>query len=225
MIIEAFGGLTKIEGSSEELDPELQEYLQDDVLLGQILTHPLVYSVPYVDVFNSHLNKLFKRKKEMIKAALEKNNYSDFIHLHERGWRLDAFLEIAEFLRGKEYWELLSNIWVDSENIGQNMSKWIKVLSAEKPYKRNFMNSYERKELEKLPETLKVWRGYKPGINSLHPKNGLSWTLDLGIARWFAERYGTDGKITSRTIIKKEIFALLLRRNEKEVILLNRKVK
>lgn len=68
-----------------------------------------------------------------------------------------------------------------------------------------------------------VYRGV--GVNS---HKGLSWTTDKTVAKWFAERFKTNGDIgyvfTGR-VHKKDIIGLFNSRNEQEVVCDYRKVK
>lgn len=206
--------------TQEALDPELQKYLEVTNNY-EVLRHPLVYSVPYTPHWNALHNRLLKHKKETLAEALEHERWSTFINLHERPWRLDAFKKIEKLMPDHLYWKTLSDIWTDSENIFENAALWKHYLTSNRPCRESFMNAEEQKTLEALPSVFKIYRGYKLGHNSHHPKKGMSYTLDKAIALWFAKRYGTDdGKVTTKTVNKKEVFALLLRRSEQEIILI-----
>jgi len=63
-----------------------------------------------------------------------------------------------------------------------------------------------------LPERFKIWRGGSA--------NGLSWTTDESIARWFANRFGAGAEVHCRETTRDHAVCYLTGRNEKEVILL-----
>lgn len=207
--------MNELDFTPEELSPELRRYLTP---AGEIpfptLRHPLVFSVPYYEPLNKHLNLQLKSKQE----ALETAKPHKYVFLHERPYRVDAFEDIEDSLSNKEYWELLGSIWTDSENIWQNQERWVELLASRRKNQRYFMDADERKALKALPDLLTVYRGAAKGVN----EDGLSWTLDEAKAKWFSGRLRRKGevpKVLKRTIHKSEVFAYLLGRDESEIIL------
>ena len=176
----------------------------------QVVRHPLVYSVPHHESFNALLNKRYETiKKECDKALMEKD-YGKFIFWHERPYRLDAFVQNMNFMSDKEYWKILGEIWIDSENIWQNLSKWKKLLSDKRASKHLFMISDDYK----IPEKITAYRGYAPNQN----ENGISYTLDKNKAEWFAKRYWKkNGEVKEITITKNKVFAYISTRDEKKL--------
>ena len=102
---------------SEELIPQLQPYLEDGVL-GKQIRHPLVYQVPLWS--NGSANRMYLQKKAEVKLALKEKEWNRFVFLHERPYRLQAFLEIQDQLTDTQYWRLLADSWIDTENAWQN---------------------------------------------------------------------------------------------------------
>lgn len=202
---------------SEPLCEELSLYYQksDDMAM---VRHPLVYSVPHNNQLNAFLNQQLKHKKQAAKEYLNQKQYDSFVFIHERPFRLDAFIKIKHLLPDIKYWELASSIWTDSENINFNRSIWKNVLKSKRSGKEYFMEIEDRNYLENLPQTITVFRG----CNEKN-KNGLSWTTDREVAEKFAERFSTMSQgstVLSKTINKKKIFAYLSSRSESEIILL-----
>lgn len=202
---------------SAELHPDLQEYyiVQNGI---PMIKHPLVFSIFHTDIQNYIINQQYEWKKKSLKEAVKNKNWSSYLFLHERPYRFDAFISISDKLeqQPKLYWELLGDIWVDSENIWQNKSRW-KFLMETGPKKNReyFMSEEDREIFKNLPETLTVYRGY------VRNKSGFSYTLDEDKAKWFAKRFGKNGKVVKRIVNKDEIFAYKNDRNEQEVIILN----
>lgn len=218
------GMMTKDEATSfmellnkkEELDPELQPYLVDGKH-WKALKHPLIFDVPYFEEKNALTNYQYRMKKEQLNKAIEDKEYSLVTALYERPYRVNAFREVESKLSDREYWETLSWLWSDSENIWQNLGLWKKFLRSSRKEREFFMDEEEREFLAKLPEQVTVYRGYEHGKNL----NGLSYTLDKARAEWFAKRYTkTNGRVRERVVFKKDIFAYLNGRNEQEVIIL-----
>jgi hypothetical protein len=110
-----------INESKVELHPDLQPYLEDGVL-GPQLRHPLVYAVPLWT--KAHANYMYEQKKADLEKAIAEKKYSQIIFLHERPYRLEAFIQIANELPDSKYWSLLASIWTDTENGWQNLEQW-----------------------------------------------------------------------------------------------------
>jgi hypothetical protein len=104
--------------------------------------------------------------------------------------------------------------------------KIIESFLEKEPKSEMFMESLERENLESLPKEITIYRGmtlseFKSGVF------GISWTLDPKVAHFFAFTYGRNfatknekKMIHKMTVSKKQIFAYLADRDEKEVIFL-----
>lgn len=200
---------------NEELCDELKLYLNKNSKLGICLQHPLVYSVPHNEALNALVNLQYKTRKKVVDHCLKNKEYEKYVFLHERPWRLRAFIEIHHHLSHKSYWETLGSIWVDSENIWQNRDTWIDLLSSKRGSREYFMDENERQVFKELPEKVTAYRGYVKGKN----KNGLSYSLDKEKAIWFSKRwFSKTGALKTVTVNKERIFAFIS--NEQEVIIL-----
>jgi|SRR5579871_2317491 len=198
----------------ELLCAELEQYREELPRLGTCIRHPLVYMVPHHEQLNAWANQMLREKRKQIELATKKHNWSQYIWLHERPYRLDAFQAIEPKLTDQEYWKLLGSVWIDSENIGHRFHVWLRLLKSKRPGREYFMDEEDRAEFAKLPEKLTIYRGYQPGKNA----HGISYTLDKAKAEWFAKRFSQNGKVKTKTVAKSEIFAYLGGRNEREVI-------
>ncbi len=200
-----------------ELHPDLQDYyfVQNGI---PMIKHPLVFSIFHTDIQNYIINKHYEWKKTELNKAFKEKKWSKYIFLHERPYRLQAFEKISIYLRPKQYWTLLGGIWIDSENIWQNLDQWTFFLTeGPKRDRQYFMSADDRKQFAKLPDTSKVYRGYIPRKN----KGGYSYTLSKDKAQWFANRFHKNGQVIERTVKKSDVFAYLNGRNEQEVIIIN----
>jgi hypothetical protein len=159
-------------------------------------------------------NQQLEQKYNQIRKALDTKNFNQFIFLHERPYRLLAFVDIKRNLNNKNYWKLLSNIWTDTENSYQDLETWRKLFQSKRNHKENLMDEQELETLESLDNELVVYRGCVKNLN----ENGLSWTLDKNQAKWFANRFEKDGVVIEKRISKKNIVAYFNGRNEEEVI-------
>ena len=207
----AFEDLYKV----EELLPELKIYFNKSGMFEGVF-HPLAYSYPHSKEQNRYINMFFKQKRYALEVAIVENNYSKIIYLHERPYRLNAFVEyiLPQELTDKKYWSLLSDIWIDSENINQNMSIWDDLLfRSNRKSTNSMMTKEERTSLKLLPKYITVYRGV-----SNNYREGFSWTTDIEIARYFAYRFNKKGVVIQGTVDKKHVLAYFTGRNEREIL-------
>ena len=194
-----------------ELHPDLQPYLEDGIL-GPQLRHPLVYAVPLWT--KAHANHMYEQKKSDLEKAIAEKKYSQIIFLHERPYRLEAFVQITKELSDAKYWSLLASVWTDTENGWQNLPTWRALFWSKRPGRENLMDADERFTLANLPEIVEIYRGCVNGIN----EDGISWTLNRDKAEFFANRFSKGGIVLSKQINKSDIIAVFNGRGESEVI-------
>jgi hypothetical protein len=178
----------------------------------EMLRHPLVYQVPFNS--NGSANAYYEQKRKAVEQALEKKNYKQFVWLFERPYRVEAFIKIADKLSDTDYWKLLSDIWIDTENQYAYLKEWTNLLGSKRSNRHYMMTEEEDNLLRSLANEVTIYRGCQKGIN----ENGLSWTLDKSKAQFFANRFGKKGIILERTIPRSDIIAVLTGRGESEVI-------
>lgn len=71
------------------------------------------------------------------------------------------FFDIRSELSDEEYWELLGDIWTDSENLWQYSWMLNTLLHSNRPGKAKMMNDDEHDFLAKLPEEFTIYRGHQ----------------------------------------------------------------
>ena len=216
-------GSALTDGDRNLLYPELRAYLGYTAF--PVLRHPLVYMVPYSA--SSHeavmANARFEHISKQLDTALQERTWVKYIHLYERPYRLEAFGHVAAHMDDEEYWETLSGIWTDSENINQNIGLWKKFWSSKRPARECVMDEEERAAFAAMPETLTIYRGTTPASNV----RGMSWTLTPRTAHWFGNRYVRSAHYFFATaeVAKADVLAYLLRRNETEIVVLSSKLR
>lgn len=210
----------------EELDPELEAYLEESDEFGwTMIRHPLVYSVIHTDQLNKQVNKMLKYKKEALERALQEENWHTYVYLHERAYRIDAFIEIEDVLPDETYWELLGQIWTDSENIYQNEEQWRDLLTSPRPGHEAMMSDDEKTALAEDPaDEFPIYRGFiREGR-----EQGLSWSTNSITAKWFARRLAQDGdtpRLATGTVSKADVIAFFDGRSETEIVVLPENVR
>lgn len=200
----------------EDLHDDLAPWIEQGDTFP-MLRHPLVYSVPYFPGMNHHLNRLYEHKTSSLTRASESGDWDTYVFLHERPWRISAFVTIQDRIDDSTYWQLLSSIWTDSENIRQNPEVWEALLGSDRPRRANLMNPTEQLALDALPETITVYQGHTD-----ERSDGWSWTTDREVAIWFANRFAgmerAEPRVTTATVPKDAVLAYLLGRNEQEIL-------
>ena len=176
----------------------------------------------------SQANKVYDFKKEKVAEAIKDKDISSYLWLHERAYRVQSILDALEDWwkpSKKEYWEVIANLWTDTENVYENHLAWEQLLFLEFSDSHLMMDEEDTKFFNELPNTITIYRG---GIDD----KGYSWTLDKDKAEWFANRWvmngnlGDESNVTNRhetnvfekTINKSDAIAYLSDRNESEII-------
>lgn len=197
----------------EELSPELEPYIMEGSF-GPYINHPLVQSIPHSPVMNRRANQMLVHKKEALETAIAEGKWHSVVFLHERPFRLNAFLEHVPELPPEQYWPLVSSVWTDSENIWQNVDVWMDLWSADHHRHDLVMDEDEMEAFNALPDLITVYRGSQSGLPI-----GLSWTTDHERAEWFANRYGQDNAMVFEGKINKaHVLAYFLGRGEQEIV-------
>lgn len=199
----------------EPLCKELQAYHRHHNGFNSI-RHPLVYSMMHNEMLNALVNRQLIEKKERVAEALAEKDYGRYVFIHEKPYRFDAFYRIKDQLQDKQYWEILGDIWINSENIWQNKKGWRELLKSTRPFRELMMSKGDRKKHKELPEFITAYRGYIAGKN----KTGFSYSLSIDKARWFSKRYGKEGKVATVFVAKKRVISYMDDRGEKELIIL-----
>ena len=219
--------LTELMDRQEELCEELSARLYDDGPIGKTIQHPLVHEISYHPFMNAVYNFRLQKKKEAIQQAIATKDWIKAVVLHERPWRINALHKIM--LHGyiddpAEYWPVLVEFWIDSENIHQNYDLWIDLWSAEDMGcpRQHGMGESELATLAALPEEITVYRT----VACEEYANGLSWTLDLDVAIGVFARHPNvlvhrDGaKLITGKLRKDDVLVYLDTRDEAEIVVL-----
>lgn len=187
----------KFFGVPEELHPDLQAYVETGQKFGTCIRHPLVYSLMHGEHLNYMVNRQLEAKRRAIEEAMSERDFRSVVWLHERPWRLRAFEQVADDLSDHHYWQMLGDLWVDSENIVQNYADWHETLHADRPRRWAFMDKPERDKLRTLRKApVLIYRGFC----YVEGQIGMSWTLSRPKAVWFAQRFAEMDDKTTATV-------------------------
>jgi hypothetical protein len=197
----------------EPLHTELLDSYSDG-----LVHHPLIVVTLINPANAAHVNAQYRGKKDQVNKAFADQDWEDYVFLHERPYRVQALMDCIEAgLTGSKYWKMLGSVWIDSENVRENLSTWKRLWSSDIPGRHLAMDKKERAWLGRMQETFPVWRGtkYKRSIK------GLSWTVDAEKAKRFARRFQKDGQkcfVASGLVAKADVYAAFLGRKESEIV-------
>lgn len=135
-----------------------------------------------------------------------------------KSYKLGFLKYAAPFLSEQDTALFLSQAWIITEapNSDPNLTKRDVLALFRSIDPQKLMDEEEYRAFCNLDDVVTIYRG----VTSFNSKNvkALSWTLDRNTAEWFAQRYGEHGTVYQAQIKKEHICALLLGRNESEVI-------
>ena len=205
--------LKEVMERQEELHPDLSSCLVEESL-GTCIKHPLVIGLFYHPGMNAFYNEQYKAKLKYVKDSVEKKAWSSYLWIHERPYRIEKFAEIQGKLSDKEYWSLFGELWSDCENLWQYRIYINAIINSDRAGREEMMNEDEKLFLSKLPDEFTIYRGHQHKNRS-----GYSWTLSYWQAKWFANRFQQKRQGVAKAIVnKKDVIAVLLGRNEYEII-------
>ncbi len=187
-------------------------------VVNGLVHHPLVIASLTTDA--SYINQIYRDKLDGVEKAATDGDWGRYVFLHERPYRLDALLRATKKgLKKKpsEFWALVGNVWQDSENIRQNLSKWKRLWGMPIEDRWVCMSEKDMCAFDSLPDQIEVWRGtaYKRSVD------GISWTLDQEKAAWFARRFCSKSRVplVAKGMVKKgDVLACFGDRNEQEIV-------
>lgn len=193
---------------SEQLHEDLVPYLSEMSNGWKILQHPLVYAVPFFgdDFQTKQVNAMYAYKREAIIKAKRECAYPRMVAMYERPYRIEVVKQYGDDMEPAQYWEVVRDVWTDSENIYQNIDTWREILEPA-------VGIDPFNTLSELPDTITVYRGGTP--------DGFSWTRKRDTAEWFARRFRDEGNylpVWEIQIPKSKAIAYLIDRGEEEVV-------
>jgi hypothetical protein len=210
----------------EELHDDLKPWVVKDGPFGPMLKHPLVQEIILDTSRCARVNMSYAFKLEAIADAKIKQQWDRYIFLRERPYRPMILQEVAEMVEGPAYWNLVRQVWVDSENCWEYHDEWYDMLTAD-PAGREFMSDEDVRCVFTLPPEVggllpetPIYRGFAHD----DALDGFSWTLDRARAKWFARRAawrkGDVPRVATAKVKREHVIAYITSRDEQEIVLL-----
>lgn len=199
---------------------------------GPVIKHHFIHqsyrSEPHLkDIENGKLNEILRIRKANQRKFILKNDFDSAAWSVEKPWRIKWLNENKELIVRKVglsiYYQIISDVFVGFDNPHRDKNEILE-LAYFGGNPRLMMNEEEVTEFEKLPVSIKVWRGVI--ANRSHNEFdflGNSWTLDYEQALWFTDTIGFGENkyplIYSLTINKNDALSYFSRCNESEILI------
>ena len=124
-----------------------------------------------------------------------------------------------DYLSEEDLAHYVAHAWVEQENPNQDVNCPIPYLTKlfKSCNKKYLMTEKDYQIYQNLPDEITVYRGV--GVN--RNPNGLSWTPNLEVAEWFAQRFNSKDKkgyVQTAVISKDKVLAYFNTRNEDEIV-------
>jgi hypothetical protein len=213
---DSFGVDATLLTKPESLHCELKKHYVPSSI-GMMVHHPLIISQLFQKGCFGLVNQQYLTRKQAVTDAKTEKKWHDFVFLHERAYRCETFKQIQDDLSDTDYWNILGDIYIDSESVHSNLAFFKSTLCSPRPCREQIMNTQERRYLARLSERLTIYRGCWSAKGT-----GWSWTLDPKKAKWFAlrfyEAFGGRPTVLVGEVGKNNVIAYFSRRKEKEIV-------
>jgi hypothetical protein len=216
MAEEAQANFREFYGDPEELHPDLAAAVTTLEYGPTMIKHPLVNQFLPPPGYAGQVNRFYQYKLGSLAQAREEADWHSYIFLHERPWRAEALRDIQDDIEDQEYWELLGDVWMDTENLWQWHELIPELFDSGRPNRKHIMTPRERAALARMSDPVTVYRGHH-GVNV----DGWAWTTRRSVAEKMARRLLIRGRkpmVTKGHVAKKDVIAYLTRRGEWEIV-------
>ena len=201
-----------------------EEFLNEFLSEGDCLTswrHPL-YIETHFSITGAtalRLGFVVDQKCDFLEQCIKDGDLVSFIFAYSRPFRLDGLLgvirELDSDLISDIYWDLVSSVWVDSEEpcrFEENVHVWQHLWGNSAFIAEHMVNHLpaEKGDFDKLPSTIKIYRAGE--------LSGLSWTTSKKTATFFKNRCSEDCKLWSAMIDKSDVKWFTNGRGESEIV-------
>lgn len=153
------------------------------------------------------IEKNIKQRKLYIEKALKMEDFSKILFLMDKPYRLEVYKQIFEEIPNEDKYKIFIDLYVNAEYGFSNISE-------------SFLNEilkYKPKiDLSDLDDEIIIYRG--EGLKSNKKEKALSWTTDIKVARFFANRFNNNGRVYKGKVKKENIIDFLRDRSESEIL-------
>lgn len=153
------------------------------------------------------IKKVIEQREKAHKECIENKNYGSLFVLIDKPFRFEWFEKLYYDIPEEQRYEIFNFIYTTSEYGFNSLSKDL------------LRNIYKHNDKEKKlfsDDIIFIYRG--EGSKSTPYTRAYSWTINLKIAKKFANRFDNNGKIYKGKIKQNDILDVFYDRGENEVI-------
>jgi hypothetical protein len=191
----------------EPLREELREYLE---VCGRtlFLRHPFCNQCIRDLKKCGWIHDFYDRQVAKYDQCFEAHDYEGCLSCIDIYFQPEWLEKDAEFLPDDTYWSLLGTVYQNQKVTLPERDRFEQLFRSDRPGRELLMSEKERAVLARLPERLRVFRGYSG--EEMYGE-GVAWTLDERQARWYAnwQRTDDDPMLASGMIPKDRVWAYL----------------
>lgn len=165
---------------------------------------------------------MFKKKREQIRQWLKEEQWLKLIRVCDKKISFHLFHVFQDKLDPKDRKEIFLEVYCRNEygfnQLNQDMIRGILM----EPHSKRFDVSISTVK----PDTEGYYTIYRGQTHKSSPVDqAYSWTLDINVARFFANRFNSFGEVLTRKVHANDIRGYINSRNEEEVIVFPEDVK
>lgn len=186
-------------------------------VLGRIFKYCYMRDYVFVEIYDMSIQgfealkvkDIIEFREKYLKEALDKKDYERFFSMIDKPRRLHWFSRLCDDMELNEAKLMFKDIY-------SSIEYGFSVISKDMIKKYLYNDDLDRSQFE---EIVTIYRGEASKSNTYD--KAYSWTTDIKIAEFFANRFNTNDKRIYEAKIKREdIIDYIENRNESEVILI-----
>ncbi|EKS4345135.1 hypothetical protein QB607_003139 [Clostridium botulinum] len=181
-------------------------YLKETVLVE-------IYDTNEDYFINFKVREQIEQRERIHKRCIENKEYIRLFCLIDKPYRFSFYQQLFNDIPDEQKYEVFRNIYTSCEYGFDNLSReFLEEIFEYNKVDKNWFNE----------DIIAIYRG--EGDLSTPYTEAYSWTININVARWFAERFNSNGKVYKGYIRQQDILDYLGDRNEKEVLVFSEDV-
>ncbi|AUN01462.1 TPA: hypothetical protein ACXDAY_002249 [Clostridium botulinum] len=174
-------------------------------LKGTVLVE--LYDISEDYFINFKVREQIEQRERIHQRCIENRQYIRLFCLIDKPFRFLFYQQLFNDIPDEQKYEVFKNIYTSCEYGFNNLSReFLEEIFGYNKSGRNWFNE----------DIITIYRG--EGDLSAPYNEAYSWTIDIDVARWFARRFNSDGKVYKGYIRQEDILDYMEDRNEKEIL-------
>jgi hypothetical protein len=166
----------------------------------------------------THADRYFEQKAKFFEDHLKRKDYEGMFNRIDKKILIPSFVDMYDEIPDKQKYNVFTDLYVRSEfGFGMFPKDILKDLFTKRKFSADWkkrMQDFKKKAKLNSDGTVTIYRGE----GSKSTKGGMSWTLERKTAKFFADRFGSGGKVITRKIDPDQVLDYLQDRGESEVL-------